>query len=144
MILTCCECQQEKDSLEFSKKNKSKRGFAYKCKSCHNTYVRESWYPKNKDKQIASSHKWRYQNSLKYKANKYGIDLESVKIANQKNDGSCQICRKETKLCLDHCHSSSKIRGFLCNNCNAGIGFLKDDVNILGAAIQYLKNFQNS
>jgi len=62
----------------------------------------------------------------------------------------CAICNKpETSkdvrtgaplnLSVDHCHSSGKVRGLLCGNCNKGIGSLKDDITILKNAIKYLK-----
>jgi hypothetical protein len=41
---------------------------------------------------------------------------------------------------LDHNHLTDKFRGWICNNCNNGLGRLKDDVNILQNAMEYLKN----
>jgi hypothetical protein len=36
---------------------------------------------------------------------------------------NCQICNVElTKKCIDHCHSTNKVRGVLCNNCNTALG----------------------
>lgn len=66
----------------------------------------------------------------------------------------CQICGKhESKcdpatyvatvgLCIDHCHETMKLRGVLCNNCNKGIGHLKDSIPNLEAAIKYLKKHE--
>jgi hypothetical protein len=31
------------------------------------------------------------------------------------------------------------VRGYLCNNCNRGIGLLKDDVEVMKKAIEYLE-----
>ena len=39
---------------------------------------------------------------------------------------------------LDHCHETNTFRGFLCNNCNHGLGKFKDDPAILQNAIDYL------
>lgn len=58
-------------------------------------------------------------------------------------DGKCCICNKlesEVKyFCLDHCHKSNRIRGLLCNFCNAGLGQFKDSSVLLLRANLYLK-----
>jgi hypothetical protein len=55
----------------------------------------------------------------------------------------CEICNSKNDLCWDHCHNSGHFRGTLCNNCNAGLGFFKDDTTLLNKAIQYLKEKKN-
>lgn len=54
----------------------------------------------------------------------------------------CKICQKKAKshkkLCVDHCHVTNKIRGLICNNCNSGLGFFKDNPKFLKAAINYI------
>jgi hypothetical protein len=40
---------------------------------------------------------------------------------------------------LDHCHETGEFRGFLCNNCNNGLGRFKDDPDILLNAIAYIQ-----
>ncbi len=139
MELKCSTCEETKDCSEFSKKKSSKRGYSYKCKQCHNDYVRLNWYPENKEKQIKSSSTWRENNTLKYKSNKYGVDFEESKLLLELADGKCQICDEKCDLNLDHCHTSSKIRGFLCRSCNLGLGNFKDSIKNLESALQYLK-----
>lgn len=51
----------------------------------------------------------------------------------------CDVCKKEKPLCWDHDHKTGLHRGWLCHGCNVGIGFLLDDVEILEAAIEYLR-----
>ena len=54
----------------------------------------------------------------------------------------CELCGKASKnrsLALDHCHVSNKFRGWLCADCNTGIGKLGDNVEGLEKAIRYLK-----
>lgn len=41
-------------------------------------------------------------------------------------------------LYLDHDHKTGKLRGFLCNNCNRGLGFFKDSAALLRRAADYL------
>lgn len=42
-------------------------------------------------------------------------------------------------LCLDHCHLTNKFRGWICDDCNIGIGRLGDDVEGVRRALDYLK-----
>lgn len=42
-------------------------------------------------------------------------------------------------LSIDHNHTTGKIRALLCNNCNAAIGFLKEDPLIARAVANYLE-----
>ena len=54
-------------------------------------------------------------------------------------NGPCEICGLTGEVMhLDHDHKTNTYRGLLCNNCNAGIGFLQDDTAILVKAIEYL------
>lgn len=57
----------------------------------------------------------------------------------------CPICHKTTipgltsKVVLDHCHDTGKVRTWICDSCNTGIGRFKDNVEILKRAIEYLQ-----
>jgi len=52
--------------------------------------------------------------------------------------GTCEICREEGPLCVDHCHSTGYVRGLLCGQCNFGLGAFKERTGSLKAAIGYL------
>lgn len=73
------------------------------------------------------------------RASRYNVDIkvieELLKIDN------CQICNKKLngrEKCVDHDHSSGKIRGILCVQCNAGLGNFYDNINNLLNSIKYL------
>ena len=54
---------------------------------------------------------------------------------------TCDCCGKPLiKACLDHDHSNGKFRGWLCYNCNTGIGLLGDNEEGIIAALEYLVN----
>ena len=56
---------------------------------------------------------------------------------------NCQICDKVLdKKCIDHCHSSNKVRGVLCNNCNTALGLVGDNISTLETMIKYLQKHQ--
>jgi hypothetical protein len=54
--------------------------------------------------------------------------------------GKCAICEKSSDkhLFVDHCHTTGKIRGLLCQHCNTLLGMAFDDTNILLSAVAYL------
>ena len=54
----------------------------------------------------------------------------------------CEICGNapgERALAIDHCHSTHKLRGLLCGNCNNGLGRFQDDPALLRKAAEYLE-----
>ena len=55
----------------------------------------------------------------------------------------CGVITDPTKLHLDHDHVTYEFRGFLCRNCNTGIGSLGDTIEGLVKAINYLKRTSN-
>ena len=67
-------------------------------------------------------------------------------------DYTCPICERhldelsaknQTRLqtwVLDHCHDTETFRGWLCFNCNSGLGQFKDNLNRLKRAVQYLED----
>jgi hypothetical protein len=66
-----------------------------------------------------------------------------LKMVSQQND-CCAICsdHRDTmkrNLDVDHDHITGKVRGLLCSKCNTGIGKLKESIDILEKAINYLK-----
>lgn len=83
----------------------------------------------------------------------YGITFDDYKAMYDAQDGRCKICREPLdlfcthnaphKTCVDHNHTTGKIRGILCSPCNSGIGFFKEDIDIISNAIAYLKEYNN-
>lgn len=51
----------------------------------------------------------------------------------------CECCGKPTdKWCLDHDHEDASFRGWLCDQCNTGIGKLGDNLQGIVNAMNYL------
>ena len=60
-----------------------------------------------------------------------------------KQEYRCGICKTHTSelpksLAVDHDHETGEIRGLLCMNCNLGIGKLRDSIDLLKSAIEWL------
>jgi len=71
----------------------------------------------------------------------YGITPEDYNNILKSQDGKCKICKSSNKLHLDHCHSTGKVRGILCQSCNHGLGNFKDNLDLMKKGIEYLSTF---
>ena len=79
----------------------------------------------------------------------FGITQEIYEILFKAQRGLCKICgNPETRrsksgellrLAVDHDHETDTLRGLLCASCNAALGLLKDSVEILRKAADYLE-----
>ncbi len=73
---------------------------------------------------------------------KYGLTLEGYNRLSAAQNGLCKICnqppRPRKRLVVDHDHKTGAVRGLLCNHCNSGIGFFRDNTAWLSSAITYL------
>lgn len=133
-LRTCRKCgikARNNEELDlFVKSTNSKFGRYNICKPCH-TCSDSSRY---------------HNNSLEKRVKKFGISVDEYNTMVHNQNNSCAICNKPKELFdgrgnnfhIDHCHSSGKVRGLLCSNCNTGLGQFKDNIKSLENAIQYL------
>ena len=56
-----------------------------------------------------------------------------------RQNGVCAVCGVGGKLHVDHDHETGLVRGLLCGSCNRALGLLKDNVDSLKMAIDYLE-----
>lgn len=125
---TCSMCREDLPLDSFHKAPKSALGVHTYCKPCRSEYRRKKYDP------VAVK-----RHGLK---TKYGLTLEDYEEMLEAQGGGCLICGSkggERGLAVDHSHETGKVRGLLCLNCNAGIGNLRDDVELLKKAIKYLE-----
>ena len=119
--------------------------------------ARKEYYARTAEYQKAKSRAWHRanpervrarhvaQNSRKLpKVTKYGLSLESYRFLLIGQGGGCAICGrsengKRHNFDVDHDHESGVVRGLLCNRCNRLLSNAKDSIDILKAAIKYLK-----
>lgn len=102
--------------------------------------VREVARNKVKEWQQANPHKRQAQ-----RLSTYGLTPETFAAMMDRQEHKCAICghsdksQKKTFPMIDHCHTTGVVRGVLCSNCNMGLGKFKDNIQLLEAAITYLK-----
>lgn len=135
------EKNKEKNRKQNLKRKKLLQNDEYRQK--RKEYLKE-WrkkYGKEYNKKYRQENPDRYQKYDKrsWFKKKYKITLEQLNEMKLKQSNKCFICYIEKPLCLDHNHTTNKIRKLLCNTCNAAIGFIKEDINIAKKIIKYLE-----
>lgn len=128
---TCFKCKQALSENMFYKKHRY-------CKTCHKEIVR-SYQDKNKEKVLSNG---RVYNIKK----RYGISQSDYDKMFIEQNGKCAICnsseikRTNSKhFCIDHCHTTNRVRGLLCHDCNVILGKLKDSIDMCKSVIKYLE-----
>ncbi len=125
------------------------------------TYAKN--YQKNKDSKLAYAKKYReehreqtreasrkhyHENKEKKKiyarAYSYGLTNEQYESLLKSQNYMCAICRTHQKdlkmpLHVDHNHTTGKVRGMLCRDCNLALGLLKDNLFFCKNAVHYLE-----
>lgn len=119
--LKCSGCKILKSVDEFNK-NRSRPGYDTRCRTCKAATHREA-----------------------HLRRKFGMTLDEYDALLKKQNNACAICKKQqahrpgTNLPIDHCHTTGKVRGLLCDFCNQGIGSLMDSPELLRVAADYLE-----
>jgi hypothetical protein len=71
----------------------------------------------------------------------YGITLAEYTEMLKAQGGACVGCGRQPtakkRLCVDHCHTTGKIRGLLCSNCNTALGLVGENKNTLHRLAAY-------
>ncbi len=123
----CTKCDIIKPFSEFYKVKNKRDGHMSRCRAC----IAE---------QDRSPQKFKDRISRQYH-----LTVEDYARMFNTQNGECAICHKrldDTKykgVNIDHCHRTGSVRGLLCGNCNNGIGYLKDSLDLVRAAAEYLE-----
>lgn len=111
-----------------------------KYKNSHYETNKPAYTARNKAR-VVSPEESRFYN-LKYN---YGLTYEQFQDLKDSQNNCCGVCDKPEhltvtgRLHIDHDHVTGEVRGLLCMGCNTGIGHLKDDIDLLRKAIEYLE-----
>lgn len=134
MTKICRFCEQEKEEIDFYRffdRWSNKHYLSTRCKPCHQEYRRNNpATPRNRKAEKLQL--------------RYGMTYEQWESMRERENYRCMVCgisedELGKRLDVDHCHTSGKVRGLLCNPCNTMIGHARDSVAVLEAAAAYLK-----
>ena len=165
----CRSCNTRKPAEEFGLNKSSKDGRAWRCKDCARVdmarwraanaeHVRDYGRYRTRKRRAAMTAQQRDElDRTNRRRRAHGVTAEEFLKMVKNQDQKCLICEtpmmlkasnergdKRTFLaCVDHDHSTGKIRGILCNRCNRAVGMFGDDVNLMKKAIKYLMDSRN-
>lgn len=154
MILKVCgTCKDVKPSTEFYKSSRAKDGLQYHCKLCANA-KRRAWAKANPEKNRQWNRNWaskqtadqRYDKKLR---SEFKMTLGEYRIMLDEQGGTCAACGSppgDTRLHVDHDHACCDgkytcgkcVRGLLCFRCNAALGNVADNIEVLESLKRYL------
>ena len=114
-------------------KEKPRRTF---CDACERVVAKRRLQERHVREYTATTQVIRERNQA-YKHKRMGV------VPPRPPPAKCELCGRgaanlRRALCLDHCHATGKFRGWLCGNCNTGIGKLGDNAQGLHRALAYL------
>ncbi|GAA2209316.1 hypothetical protein GCM10009850_047740 [Nonomuraea monospora] len=134
----CTRCGETKPRTEFYETGKSEGKLKSWCKACCAEMSRK-WTENN------SEHVKKYRRQVDL-LRTYGLMPTDYLYLLQQQGGVCAICGQDehgsesmSRLVVDHCHKTGKVRGLLCRKCNSAIGFFDDDPERCVRASSYLK-----
>jgi hypothetical protein len=143
----CARCRKLCPTSNFWKNKAASDGLQPYCKPCgkktstewrRDNLVRVREYERNRYAELPHIRDSKKNTNLK---RLYGISLEEVNRLMEKQGKSCAICKLPFNGGtghVDHCHTTDRVRGLLCNNCNNGLGRFMDNPEYLKNAITYL------
>lgn len=109
--------------------------------------MRKEYYLKHREEILKKTSVYYHTNKERASNNrlkrKYGISLAQRNEMFDAQGKKCKICRCDTPpgrrgWMVDHCHSTGRVRGILCQHCNTALGSVKDSVLVLEQCIKYL------
>lgn len=77
----------------------------------------------------------------------FKVSIEEAKMWHEKRETCCEACGKpyhgnrlaKHNLAIDHCHTTGKVRGILCESCNKTLGMMDDDPIKLRKLADYIE-----
>lgn len=113
---------------------------------------RRSYYQINREQILEKQRIYRKSRKIDLRAHerykklkaKYRMSVVTYLAAVYFNAERCEICSTRRPggtggWHVDHCHTTGRVRGILCSNCNTGLGTFQDSTRFLERAADYLR-----
>lgn len=146
----CKECRRTRKKIQRSEGSTQEHGTYHKYESgCRCEACRGANADHHRNYRARKGTEWVKNVNLK---SVFGITLSEYNEMRLRQNSCCAICGESEnlkthkglhyQLVVDHNHKTRKIRGLLCSACNRALGLLKDNVEVLQNACEYLKKHE--
>lgn len=134
----CSTCQEVLAFSHFCKAKSSYTGYNYRCKPCQkiSTVVRRVTRKKTNQPVVHLLGLTQDEYNRKFEA-QGGV----CAICGQPETGTAGVYKTPRRISIDHNHDTGQIRDLLCYQCNSGLGYFKDNPELLEKAANYLKRW---
>lgn len=147
-VKRCTKCDEVKPVTDFGPSKTFSSGRRADCRVCVAAYKKSQYY-EHTSRYIEASNRWSRENPERVRAGKqkperqhHACGVTKGEFAEMKaaQNYECAICHApDSAYCLDHDHATGLPRAALCQKCNWGLGFFKDNPDRLDAAAEYLR-----
>ncbi len=103
------------------------------CKKCYGAWRRGLVVTAEEKKRAAFLHSQTWHKSH------FGFDSKSRARLLNEAGRKCEACGGTTRLCIDHDHTTHRVRGVLCDTCNRTLGLIELYPNALVGILAYLE-----
>jgi Recombination endonuclease VII len=140
----CGTCNETKSIDNFYRDAGMSDGYRTNCKPCKNKTAIK-WREENRERYNKTQREYSKnpENYKRLRLQRYDITPEDFDKMMLEQDGKCKLCFKipettKRPLCVDHSHTTGKVRGLLCYGCNR-LMVLVDNEELLRRALDYSK-----
>lgn len=102
---------------------------------------REDQNKKQRERYRLNKHRYKFKTTADHRLIKYGVSQEAFDAMLEEQQQCCPLCScvLDQSASVDHCHSTGKVRGILCKQCNLGLGLFYDKIETFERILVYLK-----
>ena len=126
----CSQCGETKEVDQFVSSSQSARGHTTICLGCHSN-IQGKRYEENKE-----------EINARQRRNKYKLTEEEYEDLT--SSIVCDVCGRSeeeigSRFHIDHCHTTGRVRGYICHYDNTALGLLRDSVERIDLLKAYVE-----
>lgn len=136
----CSKCKQNLPATSFVADTRARSGLRSSCKACRADGTTLQ------DRTALQKHT-ACMNSIKLNYGLSEVDLQNMLFEQQ---GCCAICKtdfglqsqsKNRSYCVDHCHTTNKVRSLLCYSCNKQVSLVETGISDKRIYLKYIHKY---
>lgn len=138
---TCTSCGQIKPWEEFPPRAAGRNGRNSRCRAC--IAAKKRSHRRANLEAVRARERAYERSSGRHTRRRYGIDPEAWEAQIARQGGRCAVpaCNRlpKRRLVGDHCHTTGRFRGIICDNCNVAMGLTGDSPALLRALAEWIE-----